>query len=224
MASWLQVYIVAVALLSCCLAIRDNSFRFRVPASWYECFYEEFDSSKDERMELYYEVIRGGGLDIKISISSPEDVPLVPPSVERRGHIPQINADVNGPYRICLDNTFSSISDKVVHLNLIIHEIPDKVAPTLPPNVRKDNNFTKSVSSMEMSLHHIGQKLRNVTVVQRRLLTRDARHIETALSNEDKVLVWSLLETAVIITVCIVQVVLIHRLFIGHSRSDGLRT
>ena len=224
MASWLQVYIVATALLSCSLAIRDNSFRFRVPAGWYECFYEEFDSSKDERMELYYEVIQGGGLDIRISVSSPEDVPLVPPSVERRGHIPQIDTDVNGPYGICLDNTFSSVSDKVVYLNLIVYEISDKVAPTLPLNVRKDINFTNSVLSMAMSLHYIGQKLRNVTITQRHLQTRDSRHMVIALSNEENVFVWSLLETVVIVTVCVVQVVLIHRLFIGHSRSDGLRT
>lgn len=226
MASWLQITLV-VGLICCSQTIRDNSFKFRVPAGWYECFHEEFDSNKDERMELFYEVVKGGGLDIKISVSGPDDRPIVPASIERRGHIFQINADVNGPYRICLDNTFSGISDKVVYLNLLVHEksdsLSDRASPPLDSNTQKEND-SNSISLMGASLHHISQTLRNVTIVQRHLVTRDSRHLETAESNEDRVFIWSLTETIIILTVCILQVYIVRSLFRGQRRSDGLKT
>ncbi len=223
MASWIPFTLV-FGLVCCSQAIKDNSFKFRVPAGWYECFYEEFDSSKDERIELYYEVVKGGGFDIKISVSSPEDVPIIPASIERRGHIPQINADVNGPYRICLDNTFSSVSDKVVYLNIIVHEKSDGVSPTFSSKVQnEDDNATNSILLMDASLYHIRQTLRNVSMVQRHLLTRNSRHLETAESNEDRVFVWSLIETIIILTVSMLQVYIVRYLFKGNQRQVGLK-
>ena len=223
MASWVQVTLV-FGLVCCAQAIRDNSFKFRVPAGWYECFYEEFDSSTDERMEVYYEVVKGSSLDIKISVSSPDEMPIMPASIERRGRITQINTDMNGAYKICLDNTISSVSDKVVYLNIIVHEKSDKLSPSLPSTIRKDDNITDSLAFMDLSFHRIRLALRNVTITQRHLLSRNSRHLKTAESNEDRVFIWSLFETIIMLTVFISQVYIVRCLFRDKQRKDGLKT
>lgn len=210
---------IVLTLCSYSLAIRENSFRFRVPAGWYECFYEEGVSSKDSKMELYYEVIRGGGLDIKISLSNPEDFPLLPPTVERKGHIPEILVDIDGPYRICLDNTFSMVSDKVVYLNLIVHERADS-APTLPSNVRNDSNLSESALVMQTSLNKISHNLRKVTMDQRHFQTREARHLQTAQSNGNRVLMWSAIETVFVLAVFTLQVIIVRRFFKGKRNKS----
>jgi len=216
--------LLVIGALGCCSAIRDNAFKFRVPAGWYECFYEDFHSNMDSRMELFYEVIQGGGMDIKIAVSSPDEAPILSPTIERKGWLQEVNTDVNGPYRICLDNTFSHISDKVVFINIIVHEKSD-LAPVaaVSPAAVDGGAVNKSISTVLRGLNMIGTRLNNITIEQHHMQARDARHMKTAVSNLDRVFIWSFIETIAMVSMFVIQVVVIQSLFHG-KRADGIRT
>ena len=219
MAAWC-LYILA--LCTCCFAVRDTSFKFRIPAGWYECFYEEFNSTTDVRMELYYEVIKGGELDIKVSVSTPEEIPVMLPTINKNGWLREVNTGGDGPYSICLDNTFSHISDKIVFLNLVVHEKTDQ-GPTLPP--KPERGFNDTTLTFSQSVAFIRQKLINVSTTQTFFTAREARHMATVQSNYDRVFVWSLIETVVMVTVFLLQVFIIRQLVGGNrKRNDGLST
>lgn len=212
--------LLALTLWSYTSAVRDSSFRFRVPAGWYECFYQDFDVQKDARLELMYEVIQGGGLDIKISVYDTEDMPVVVPELQRSGRWDKINRNNNGPYKICLDNTFSHISDKVVFLQIIIHELVDTQEQPL-----SDKSLDDSATNILHQFLVIGRHLSNVTMHQHHQRSREARHKWTAESNERRVFIWSLVETVALVAVFIAQVIIIRSLFrSGSKRSDGIRT
>lgn len=216
----LIVFLSTLAFLNCASAIRDTSFTFRVPAAWYECFYEEFNNQEDARMELFYEVISGGNLDIKVSMFSPVDLAVVQPEVKKKGWFNRINTEEDGKYKLCLDNTFSRLSDKVVYVNLVIYEHVD--------TANKQTNLNHSIENVSSNLlrqfSRIGSYLTNVTMEQRRLRSREARHWATALSNGQRVFVWSAVETVALVTVFFGQVMIIRSLFRSGSRSDGIRT
>ena len=214
------LFVVSLTLWSYSSAIRDSAFRYRVPAGWYECFYEDFDIEKDARLELIYEVIQGGGLDIKVSVFDAEDMPVVQPELKRKGWWEQINRNEDGPYMICLDNTFSRISDKVVFLTIIVHELIDKQEQ--PPSNKSVND---SATNILHTFSVIREHLSNVTMHQHLQRSREARHRWTAESNERRVFVWSLVETLALVAVFVAQVMVIRSLFrSGSKRSDGIRT
>lgn len=116
------VLIVSLMLVE---AIRANGiysqkeFTVRVEPGVIECFYER--AQKNQVIDFEYQVIDGGhgDLDISFELQNPNGHPIVT-EYKRSDNIHRFDANVDGDYRFCFDNSFSSYNTKTVFFELII--------------------------------------------------------------------------------------------------------
>lgn len=91
----------------------------RVAPGAIECFYER--SQKNQIIDFEYQVIDGGhgDLDISFELQNPNGHPMVT-EYKKSDNIHRFDAIVDGDYRFCFDNSFSSFNAKTVFFELII--------------------------------------------------------------------------------------------------------
>ncbi|XP_016052667.1 PREDICTED: transmembrane emp24 domain-containing protein 5 isoform X2 [Miniopterus natalensis] len=100
----------------------DSDFTFTLPAGRKECFYQPMPLKAS--LEIEYQVLDGAGLDIDFSLTSPEGRTLV--SEERKSDgVHTVETEV-GDYMFCFDNTFSTISEKVIFFELILDNMGEQ--------------------------------------------------------------------------------------------------
>uniref|UniRef100_A0A8C3HAP1 Transmembrane p24 trafficking protein 1 n=1 Tax=Chrysemys picta bellii TaxID=8478 RepID=A0A8C3HAP1_CHRPI len=95
---------------------QDAEFTFLLPAGRRECFYQ--GAPGNGSMEAEYQVIGGAGLDIDFSLESPSGVLLINEYRKSDG-VHTIEPTEAGDYKLCFDNSFSTISEKLVFFELI---------------------------------------------------------------------------------------------------------
>lgn len=91
----------------------------RVEAGAIECFYER--AQKNQILDIEYQVIDGGhgDLDISFELQNPNGHPMVT-EYKKSDNIHRLDLTVDGDYRFCFDNSFSSFNTKTVFFELII--------------------------------------------------------------------------------------------------------
>uniref|UniRef100_A0A452I667 GOLD domain-containing protein n=1 Tax=Gopherus agassizii TaxID=38772 RepID=A0A452I667_9SAUR len=94
----------------------ERHFTFLLPAGRRECFYQGAPGGGS--MEAEYQVIGGAGLDIDFSLESPSGVLLINEYRKSDG-VHTIEPTEAGDYKLCFDNSFSTISEKLVFFELI---------------------------------------------------------------------------------------------------------
>jgi protein ERP2 len=76
-----------------------------------ECFHQYLSSELN--IELDYQVLHGGDLDVSFWISSPSNRVLFT-ELRKQGGQAQFKSEENGEYRFCFDNSFSRFQSKHV--------------------------------------------------------------------------------------------------------------
>lgn len=91
----------------------------RVDPGAIECFYEK--ALKNQIIDFEYQVIDGGhgDLDISFELQNPNGHPIVT-EYKKSDNIHRIDVNVDGDYRFCFDNSFSSFNAKTVFFELIV--------------------------------------------------------------------------------------------------------
>ncbi|XP_078074197.1 transmembrane emp24 domain-containing protein 5 isoform X2 [Mustelus asterias] len=123
----------------------DSDFTFTLPAGHKECFYQTM--KKDATLEIEYQVIDGAGLDVDFYIASPNGNILYFDQRKSDG-VHSVETE-NGDYMFCFDNSFSSISEKIVFFELIL----DNMEPESDANSWKD--FLQGGELLDMKLEDI---------------------------------------------------------------------
>jgi protein ERP2 len=93
----------------------DIELTVLIPANNRECFHQILETGKT--IEIEYEVLAGGDLDINYWFYSPTNRILQSDFKKRDGH-QTIKLEETGEYRFCLDNSFSRFSQKQVYFSL----------------------------------------------------------------------------------------------------------
>lgn len=219
---WYVGLLLAVSLSGTCLA-RDYTFTVKLARGTSECFYDYIHEGAF--LEIEYQVIEGGDLDINFIVTGPQDTAVVMQPHSKEG-LHGIDIKITGEYEICLDNTFSRMTDKLVFFDLIIEddsgetEEPEDVVPYQLS--REAVGMDLSVKDIKAKLDSISKKLTKVVSTQNYFQARESRHRHTVESNMNRVMWWSLLECSVMITVGIIQVFVIRSLF--KTNRKGART
>lgn len=101
----------------------DIELTIVIPANQRECFHQTLEVGRS--VEVEYEVIAGGELDINFWFYSPTNRVLKSDYKKREGHeVTKLTEP--GDYRFCFDNSFSRFSQKQVYFSLRpIHEPGD---------------------------------------------------------------------------------------------------
>ncbi|XP_067846812.1 transmembrane emp24 domain-containing protein 5 isoform X2 [Heptranchias perlo] len=194
----------------------DSDFTFTLPAGQKECFYQTM--KKDATLEIEYQVIDGAGLDVDFYVASPNGNILYFDQRKSDG-VHNIETE-NGDYMFCFDNTFSSLSEKIVFFELIL----DNMEPEGDSTSWKD--FLPGGELLDMKLEDILESINNVkgrlsksNQIQGLLRAFEARDRNLQEGNYDRVNFWSTVNLAVMLMVSCLQVYMLKSLFNNNRRS-----
>jgi protein ERP2 len=93
----------------------DIELTVLVPANQRECFHQILNTGI--QIEVEYEVLAGGDIDINYWFYSPTNRVLKSDLKQRDGH-QILTIEETGEYRFCFDNSFSRFSQKQVYFSL----------------------------------------------------------------------------------------------------------
>lgn len=118
----LNVWFVCLLLIKTIRADAIYSQReitVRIDPGAIECFYEK--ALRNQIIDFEYQVIDGGhgDLDTSFELQNPHGHPIVT-EYKKSDNIHRIDVNVDGDYRFCFDNSFSSFNAKTVFFELIV--------------------------------------------------------------------------------------------------------
>ncbi|XP_030290265.1 transmembrane emp24 domain-containing protein 5 [Sparus aurata] len=188
----------------------DSDFTFTLPPGRKECFYQTMKN--DASLEIEYQVLDGAGLDVDFTISSPSGQVLF--SDYRKSDGVHTVETEDGDYMFCFDNTFSTVSEKLIFFELIL----DNMDADEEPDDWKE--YVIGTDMLDMKLEDIMDTINNVksrlgksVQIQTVLRAFEARDRNIQESNFDMVNLWSVVNVIVMMLVSAVQVYLVRSLF-----------
>ncbi|XP_029285437.1 transmembrane emp24 domain-containing protein 5 [Cottoperca gobio] len=188
----------------------DSDFTFTLPAGRKECFYQTM--RKDASLEIEYQVLDGAGLDVDFFISSPSGQVLFSDYHKSDG-VHTVETEY-GDYMFCFDNTFSTVSEKLIFFELILDNM----------EVEEDQDewkeYVHGTDMVDMKMEDIMDTINNVKArlgksvhIQTVLRAFEARDRNIQESNFDRVNFWSVTNLIIMMMVSAVQVYLVRSLF-----------
>ncbi|KAM9115473.1 transmembrane emp24 domain-containing protein 1 [Pangshura tecta] len=190
---------------------QDAEFTFLLPAGRRECFYQ--GAPGNGSMEAEYQVIGGAGLDIDFSLESPSGVLLINEYRKSDG-VHTIEPTEAGDYKLCFDNSFSTISEKLVFFELIFDspqedEDGDNWAEVVEPEEMLD----MKIEDIKESIETMKNRLERSIQMQTLLRAFEARDRNLQESNMSRVNFWSAVNLGVLVVVAFLQVYMLKSLF-----------
>uniref|UniRef100_A0A1B6IPY2 GOLD domain-containing protein n=1 Tax=Homalodisca liturata TaxID=320908 RepID=A0A1B6IPY2_9HEMI len=176
-------------------------FTFELVDKAKECFYE--DIQQNTNINLDYQVVTGGSYDVDVTVEDPTQN-VIYREVKSQHNSYNFKSPMKGIYKICFSNEFSTFSHKLVYMYLQVGE-----EPLLPGR----NNHTTVMTQMELSIQEIHDSLRSTLDHQTYLRLREAQGTKRAEDLNDRVLLWSLIETVAILFASIGQVFMLKNVF-----------
>lgn len=190
---------------------QDSELTFLLPAGRQECFYQT--ALYNGSMEVEYQVIGGAGLDVDFSVTTPSGILLI---IERRRSdgVHTVEPTEAGDYMICFDNSFSTISEKLVFFEIIFDsqqgdDEPDSWADLVEPDELLDIKMEDIKESIESMRARLERSMQMQTVLR----AFEARDRNLQESNIDRVNFWSAINVGVLVTVAFLQVYMLKSLF-----------
>ncbi|KAM4531449.1 transmembrane emp24 domain-containing protein 1-like [Odontesthes bonariensis] len=192
----------------------NQEFTFLLPAGSTECFYQT--TTKNDSMEVEFQVIAGSGLDVGFALISPSGYRLISDFRKSDG-IHMVDPTEDGDYRLCFDNSFSKLSEKMVFFVVAINSQSntgggrDEWADVTVTESMVEYQLEDIRAKMD-SVYQYLERSRQVLTALRAFEARDRYLLE---DNLWRVSFWSCLNLFVILTVGVVQIYTLRRLFDG---------
>ncbi|VDO45988.1 unnamed protein product, partial [Brugia timori] len=187
--------------------VKAIELTFELSDSANQCFFEDIKDGIDcviEYQVLYfsclYEVVTGGQYDVDMTLEDKEGKILYK-GVKKQYDSFSWKTETEGTYKACFSNEFSTFSHKVVYMDW---QKGDE--GQLLPNVDRVTSRIAAMTQLETSASAIGDRLRLIDDYQTHHRLREATGRKRAEDLNERVLLWSLGQTAIIITLGIAQV------------------
>ncbi|CAH2273059.1 transmembrane emp24 domain-containing 1 [Pelobates cultripes] len=212
MASAGSLLVLLLPLAACTFTQpQDTELTFLLPAGRQECFYQ--GALYNDSMEIEYQVIGGAGLDVDFTITTPSGVLLI---MERRRSdgVHTVEPAEAGDYMICFDNSFSTISEKLVFFEIIFDTRPgDEEPDNWSEMVEPDELLDIKIEDIKESIDNMKSRLERSIQMQTVLRAFEARDRNLQDSNLDRVNFWSAVNLGVLVAVTFIQVYMLKSLF-----------
>ncbi|XP_060629973.1 transmembrane emp24 domain-containing protein 5 [Anolis sagrei] len=187
----------------------DSDFTFTLPAGRKECFFQPMQ--KEASLEIEYQVLDGAGLDVDFHLVSPTHETLVFEQRKSDGvHTVETQA---GDYMFCFDNTFSTLSEKVIFFELILDNMGDEEQEDWKQYITGTDLLDMKLEDIQESVNSVKSRLSKSIHIQTLLKAFEARDRNIQESNFDRVNFWSMVNLAVMVVVSAVQVYMLKNLF-----------
>ncbi|XP_053226676.1 transmembrane emp24 domain-containing protein 1 [Podarcis raffonei] len=192
-------------------APQDAEFTFLLPAGRRECFYQ--GAPGNGSMELEYQVIGGAGLDVDFSLESPSGTLLVD-EYRRSDGVHTIEPTEGGDYKLCFDNSFSTISEKLVFFELIFDSAQeDEDLNNWAEVAEPEEMLDIKIEDIKESIETMKSRLERSIQMQALLRAFEARDRNLQESNLSRVNFWSAVNLTVLLVVSFLQVYMLKSLF-----------
>ncbi|XP_061682310.1 transmembrane emp24 domain-containing protein 5 isoform X2 [Syngnathoides biaculeatus] len=157
-------------------------------------------------------VLDGAGLDVDFLISSPSGQILY--SDYRKSDGMHTVETVDGDYMFCFDNTFSSVSEKLVFFELILDNMDaDEEPDDWKEYVHGTDMLDMKLEDIMDTINSVKSRLGKSVQIQTVLRAFEARDRNLQESNFDRVNFWSVVNLVAMMLVSGVQVYLVRSLF-----------
>ncbi|XP_036943952.1 transmembrane emp24 domain-containing protein 1a isoform X2 [Acanthopagrus latus] len=165
-------------------------------------------------MEVEYQVIAGSGLDVGFTLISPSGFRLVS-DFRRSDGIHTVDATEDGDYRLCFDNSFSKLSEKMVFFEVIINSQSSAGGgrDDWADVALEESVVEYKLEDIRAAMDSVYQRLERTRQVQTLLRAFEARDRYLLEDNLWRVSFWSCLNLLVMIAVSATQIYSLRRLF-----------
>ncbi|KAK5975101.1 Transmembrane emp24 protein transport domain containing 5 [Trichostrongylus colubriformis] len=206
----------------------EQDFTIEVPPGKFQCYFQPVDTTKHKFMEIDYQVVDGGDLNINFMILLGANVLVQEERKVDGSH--RLDIKQAGDYQFCFDNSFSYQSRKVVFFEVFLmneqgqlDEIDYAKASSKDDALEKKmEELGVTIAGFRDSANHIKSQLNKIEYNQALLRAHEARDRAVMGANLDRVTFWSCTHTLVMLCVAALQVFLIRSLFEDNSKVGRL--
>ncbi|KAF7690174.1 transmembrane emp24 domain-containing protein 5 [Silurus meridionalis] len=195
----------------------DSDFTFTLPPGHKDCFYQTM--KKDASLEIEYQVLDGAGLDVDFYLSSPSGH-ILASDFRKSDGVHTVETEEAGDYMFCFDNSFSTVSEKIIFFELILDNMDDQEDP------ENWKEYVQGADLLDMKLEDIMDTINSVKArlgkslqIQTLLKAFEARDRNLQESNFERVNIWSFTSVVVMLVVSCLQVYLLRSLFEDKSKT-----
>eukprot|EP00744_Colponema_vietnamica_P030893 GILI01048640.1.p1 GENE.GILI01048640.1~~GILI01048640.1.p1 ORF type:complete len:206 (+),score=26.95 GILI01048640.1:60-677(+) len=179
----------------------SSALTVRVTPSREECFFDNVQAAS-VKVFLHFAVVSGGELDIDVNVYGPDNQIVWETEKSREARV-LFKSKMPGLHKFCFSNKMSTVTSKTVSFHV-------QMGDTLQAATTRD--------PMERSIMNIYQGLLEVKNEQDYLRARERDHRDTAESTHNHVLVWSLIEIGLIVSMGLGHVTYLRKQF-GKRRA-----
>ncbi|KAH1166035.1 transmembrane emp24 domain-containing protein 5 [Mauremys mutica] len=193
----------------------DSDFTFALPAGRKECFFQPMRHGAS--LEVEYQVLDGAGLDVDFYLESPKGEILI--FHQRKSDGVHTVETEDGDYMFCFDNTFSTISEKVIFFELILDNMGEEQQEDWKKYITGTDLLDMKLEDILESINNVKARLSKSLQIQTLLRAFEARDRNIQESNFDTVNFWSMVNLGVMVVVSAVQVYMLKSLFEDKRKS-----
>ena len=199
------VFLVFTLLFTLCSC---TEFTFDLADNSEDCFYEEIKRNTTAYLE--FQVSAGGQLDVDVTLKDPQQR-VIYEQTRATFDSHQFVAETTGVYMACFSNKFSSFSHKFVYVDF---QVGDE--PALPGI---DEHATV-LTQMETSSQSIHKSLNDILDAQTHHRLRESQGRKRAEELNERVMLWSSVETAAMLLIGIGQILVLRNFFTDRKPSQ----
>ncbi|ESO97838.1 hypothetical protein LOTGIDRAFT_228384 [Lottia gigantea] len=221
MAVWWRIVTLSLTLLVKLVATAEVDLTLEVSAGQEECLFQFI--KKPSNLEVEYQVIEGGDLDVDFSIISPNGQRLAH-DLRKSENVHKVEVKVPGAYRFCMDNSFSRFTHKVVFFELLTEDDEDEDDKDW--DLEKDEiaeYIDMTIEDLKTLIGTVKSNLEKTSQIQSILRVYESRDRSQMEHNYERVNFMSGVQVFIMLSVGITQVLMIRNLF-TEKYSTGTKT
>ncbi|XP_050395886.1 transmembrane emp24 domain-containing protein 7 isoform X2 [Patella vulgata] len=205
-----HLYIFVVLLASSLSIINAVELTFELPDNEKQCFFESIE--KGTKSTIEFQVITGGHYDVDMELTAPSGQILYK-DVKKQYDSFTWTADLTGIFKFCFSNEFSTFSHKVVYFDL---EVGDE-----KPLVEGMTSHDTAMTLMETSAQNTHEDLKTVLDYQTHFRLRESQGRGFAEDLNERVMIWSIGESIIIVIICIGQILVLRSFFTDKHKTPS---
>lgn len=202
----------------------EFDFTVEIPAGKFQCYFQEVHDVRTATLEVDYQVVDGGDLDINLMILF--GATILAQDKQKTDGSHRVAIENRGDYQICFDNTFSYQARKVVFFEIYLFDkdgnLDDidvgKLAPQDEETKKRIEAMGIAVNEFHSSSNRIKASMNKIEYYQALVRAWEARDRAIMNANLSRVTFWSFVNGGVLLLVGAVQVFMIRSLFEEESK------
>ncbi|KAL8799276.1 MAG: hypothetical protein Q9182_006013 [Xanthomendoza sp. 2 TL-2023] len=209
----MRLPLILISLLGfVCSHVSATALTYKLSAHEFACFYSHVQE-KGLKLAFYFAVQSGGSFEVDYSVVGPNEKTILEGTKERQGDY-VFTAQEQGEYRFCFSNEMSTWVDKMVDFEIAQeNESRDAKLPS------KQGTSPEQTSALEESILKVSRDLSTINRNQKYFRTRENRNMSTVKSTESRIFNFSVMESALMVSMAGLQVFIVRYFFQGARKG-----